>query len=201
MAKRYYYDTVSTKDAVHNEVEDGVQKSTVTRAVHDGCKKLNIVKFIEWTAERNKSVAADRLWKTKVEAARAVVEDEWKKFFASNGDSHSMSIGKTKKALQAMFDALVFVPAESGKNTLVANGDIAKWVLGFANSRKDSKVDGNIVITGNVLPKATWGTLQLDILHKVVTDKKYEIIFGDPEEETEDTAENKKPDTQKTEKK
>ena len=192
LAQLYYYETITTKDNVHNEVENGVQKSSVVRAVNDGYKKLNVTKFIEWTAERNKSVAADRLWKSKVEAARAVVEDEWKKFFASNGDTHSMSIGKTKKALQAMFDALIFIPTESGNNMLVANGDIAKWVLGFSNSRKDSRADGKITITGNVLPKATWNTLQLDILHKVVTNEKYEIIFGDPEEEAEAATEDKK---------
>ena len=186
LAKRYYYNTVSVKDAVHNEVENGVQKSSVTRSVQEGDKKFNVVKFIEWTAERNKSVAADKSWKSKMEAARAVVEGEWKKFFTSNGDTHSMSIGKTKKALQEMFDALLFVASESGKNAIIANGDVAKWVLGFANSRKDSKVDGKITITGNVLPKATWGTLQLDILHKAVTDKTFDIVYGDPEEVEED---------------
>lgn len=186
LAKTYYYDTVSVKDSVHNEVIDGVQTSSVTRSVQDGCKKLNIVKFIEWTEEHNKSVAAAKDWRTKMEAARAVVENEWKKFFAAKGDTHAVSIGKTKKALQAMFDALVFIACENNtdKNAVIANGDIAKWVIGFANSRKDSKADGKITITGSVLPKATWATLQMDILHKAVTGKEYEIFYGDPEEES-----------------
>lgn len=182
LAKMYYYDTVSVKDNVHNEVVDGVQKSSVTRSVNEGCKKLDVVKFIEWTQERNKSVAAAKDWKSKTLAARTAVENEWKKFFAAKGDTHAMSVGKTKKALQAMFDSLVFVASETGKNAIIANGDIAKWVLGFANSRKDSKVDGNIAITGSVLPKATWNTLLLDILHKAVTGKTFEIIIGEPEE-------------------
>lgn len=186
LAKRYYYDTVSVKDNVHNEVVDGVQKSSITRSVKDGNKKLDLSKFIEWTEERNKSVAAAKDWKTKVVNARKVIEIEWKKFFASKGDSHAMSIGKTKKALQEMFDSLVFIKTESNKNAIIANGDIAKWVLGFANSRKDSKVDDNITITGNVLPRATWNTLLMDILHKAVSGKTYEIIYGEPEENTED---------------
>lgn len=188
LAKAYYYDTVSVKDAVHNEVINGVQTSSVTRSVQDGCKKLNIVKFIEWTEEHNKSVAAAKDWRTKVEAARAVVENEWKKFFAAKGDTHAVSIGKTKKALQAMFDALVFIACENtpDKNAVIANGDIAKWVIGFANSRKDSKADGKITIVGSVLPKATWATLQMDILHKAVTGKSYDIVYGDPEEEAAD---------------
>ena len=194
LAKAYYYDTVSVKDAVHNEVVDGVQTSSVTRSVQDGNKKLNIVKFIEWTEEHNKSIAAGKDWRTKMEAARAVVENEWKKFFAAKGDTHAVSIGKTKKALQDMFDSLVFIKTETGKNAVIANGDIAKWVIGFANSRKDSKADGKITITGNVLPKATWATLQMDILHKAVTGKTFDIIFGDPEEDAK-PEDNKKTET------
>lgn len=186
LAKAYYYDTVSVKDNVHNEVdaETSVMKSTVTRSVNDGVKKLDVTKFIEWTEELNKSVAADKTWKTKIGTARNSIENEWKKFFASNKDSHSMSIGKTKKALQAMFDAIVFIPCENNadKNAIIANGDIAKWVLGFANDRKDAKVDGEICVTGSVLSKAKWNTILMDILHKAVTGKTFDIIFGEPEE-------------------
>lgn len=186
LAKAYYYDVVSVKDNVHNEVVEGVMKSTVTRSVNPGNKKLDVSKFIEWTEERNKSVAAGKDWKVKIGAARNSIENEWKKFFASGKDTHSMSIGKAKKALQAMFDSLVFIAGKSSKNAIIANGDIAKWVLGFANSRKDIKAeDGNIVITGSVLPAQTWRTLLLDILHKAVTNKSFDIIYGDPEAEDE----------------
>lgn len=183
LARAYYYNTVSTKDNVHNEVVDGVQTSTVTRSVNEGNKKLDVAKFIEWTAERNKSVAAQKDWKSKVAAARNSIETEWKKFFAAKGDSKAMSIGKAKKALQAMFDSIVFIPSETGKNAIIADGDIAKWVLGFANDRKDSKADGVVTITGNVLPAAKWNTLLLDILHKAVTGKTYDIVYGEPEED------------------
>lgn len=192
LAKAYYYDTISVKDNVHEEAIDGVKKSTVTRSVNEGCKKLNVVKFIEWTEECNKSIAADKAWKTKMAAARNSIENEWKKFFAAKGDTHAMSIGKTKKALQEMFNALVLIPSKSGKNAVIADGNIAKWVLGFANSRNDSKVDGEIVITGSVLPKNTWNALCLDILHKAVTDKTYDIIYGEPEEDAEPETEEPK---------
>ena len=190
LAKAYYYKTVNVKDAVHNEVVDGVQRSSVTRSVKESDKKLDIIKFIDWTEERNKSVAAAKDWKIKIAAARNSIENEWKKFFASNKDSHSMSIGKAKKALQAMFDALVFIPSETGKNAVIANGNIAKWVLGFANNRKDAKVDGEIVITGNVLPRATWNALQLDILHAAVAEKTLDIVYGEPEDEASDKVKN-----------
>ena len=194
LADAYYYATVSVKDNVHNEVVDGVQKSAVTRSVNEGCKKLDVTKFILWTEERNKSVAAAKTWKAAMGAARNSIETEWKKFFAAKGDSHAMSIGKTKKALQEMFDALVFIPCENNadKNAIIADGNIAKWVLGFANSRKDTKADGVIAITGSVLPKATWNTLCLDILHKAVTGKSYDIIYGEPEEDAAEAPKAKK---------
>lgn len=189
LARAYYYATVSVKDAVHNEVVDGVQTSSVTRSVKEGTKRLDVTKFIDWTEERNKSVAAQRDWKSKIGAARNSIEAEWKKFFAAKGDSNAMSIGKAKRALQAMFDSLVFIESATGKNAVIANGDVAKWVLGFANSRKDTKADGIVTITGSVLPPATWNTLLLDILHKAVTGKTYDIIFGEPEEDAPEAAE------------
>lgn len=193
LAKDYYYGTISTKDTPHNEVVNGVQTSTVTRSVVEKDTKLNVAKFIEWTEEKNRGVAADKGWKSKVEAARAAVEDEWKKFFAAGGDTHAVSISATKRAVQAMFDALVFIKAEnSDKNAIIANGKIAKWAIAFANTRKDSKVDGKIIITGQVLPKATWNTMMLDLLHAAVTGKDFEITYGDPEEaEAEAEAESK----------
>ena len=188
LAKAYYYDVVSIKDSLHNEVIEGVQHSSVTRAVKDGVKRLDLVKFIEWTEEHNKSVASDRYWKIKSEEARGCIVEQWKKFFASKGDTHTMSIGQTKKKLQAMVDALVFIATESGKNAVVVDNTCAKWMLGFANSRKDSKVENNIVIAGNILPRGTWSTLIMDMMHKLATGKDYELIFGDPEEDAKEEA-------------
>lgn len=198
LAEVYYYDTISTKDSAHKEVIEGKTKITVTRSVAEGCKKLNVQKFVEWAAERNAKVTSSPDWKVKTEACRKVVEDEWKKFFAAKGDSHAMSIGKTKKAVQAMFDELVFIPSESGKNAIIANGDIAKWILGFANSRKDSKVDGNVIISGAVLPKSAWSTLQLDVLHKAVTGKSFDIFYGDEGDSDTKEVEDKPADKSKS---
>lgn len=197
IAKAYYYATVSVKDAAHKEIIDGKTVSKITRSVAVGVKKFNMIKFIEWTAECNKCVAADQMYKSKIENARKTIANEWKKFFAAKGDSHSMSIGKTKKALQTMFDALVFIAAPSGKNAIVADNSVAKWVLGFANTRKDSKIDGNIVITGEVLPKNVWNTLLMDALHKVFTEKDFEIIFESEDDNKPET--NKKSDDKKSE--
>ena len=186
LAKMYEYSTISVKDTVHNEVVEGVKKSTVTRSVNEGSKKFNVTKFIEWTEERNKTVAYAKDWKSKTFAARNSIVAEWKKFFASNKDSHSMSIGKTKKALQAMFDALVFIEGDKGNNAIIANGDIAKFVLAFANDSKGFKdEEKNIVINGNVLPEKIWNPMLLNILYMAVAGKTYEVLYGEPEEEAQ----------------
>ena len=186
LAKAYYYDTVSVRDAVHNEVIDGVMTSTVTRSVKDGNRKLDVAKFIEWTEEHNRSVAAARDWKSKVGAARSSIEAEWKKFFTGKGETCKISVGKTKKVLQDMFDALVFIAGESGKNAFIADGKIARYIIGFANKRKDAKVDGNVVITGTVLSRGTWAELCIDIMHMAATGKTYDIVYGEPEENEAD---------------
>lgn len=195
-AKAYYYTAISVKDAAHEEVINGVSKTLMTRSVKDGDKKLDVTKFIEWTEERNKSVAAAKDWKTKTNAARNAVITEWKKYLESKGDSHAVSNSAIKRAVQDMFDSLVFIKSETGKNAVIATGAIAKWLVSMANSRKDAKVDKNVVITGNILPMATWRTLLLDVLHIAVTGKKFAIVYGDPEGEAQDKkSEAKQPDS------
>lgn len=191
LAKAYYYTALSVKDNAHNEVINGVVKSTVTRSVKEVDKKLDLVKFIDWTEERNKSVAFAKDWRTKIGVARSSIENEWKKFFASKAEKKDISIGKVKKATQEAFDALVFIPCENNKdkNAIIADGDIAKALIAFANSRKDARVDGKVAITGNILPRATWNVLLLDALHSAVEGKKYTLVFGDGEDETADADE------------
>lgn len=186
LAKAFYYNTVSVKDTVHNEVVDGVKKSTVTRSVNEGKKKLDVTKFVEWTCERNGCIAADKSWRDKIGAARNSIETEWKRFFTSKADKKDISIGSVKRATQKAFDALVFIPCENdkSKNAIIANGDVAKMLIAFANKLQDSFVDGKIDIKGTILPPQTWNQLLLTALHLVVENKKYELSYG-----TEDEAE------------
>lgn len=180
LAKAYYYDTVSTKDAVHNEVVDGVQTSSVTRAVAEGVKKLDVTKFIIWTEERNKSVAATKTWKAEVGSARRSIENEWKKFFASKSDEKKLSIGSVKKATQKAFDAIVFVPCENDKekNAIIANSDIAKVLIAFANKLQDKFIEGKLELEGTILPPQTWNMLLLTVLHMAVENKNITLAYG-----------------------
>ena len=148
---------------------------------------LDVMAFVDWTAERGNCVAHARNYKTAVREARTTVANQWTKFFKSKADSEvKISIGETKRALQAMFDALVFIPCENNpdKNAVIANNKIAKWVIAQANSRKDIRLEsGEIKVKGEILTVRTWATLVLDALHFAVTGKDYEVIFK--EEDTE----------------
>lgn len=188
LAKAYYYPKKTLKKKVHNEVDaDGVAKSTLALVLEDREAKLDVLDFVEWTMTRGTCVAHTSDYKGKVKDARVAVANEWIKFFKSKAkDDVKMSVGKTKKALQAMFDALVFIPCENhtDKNAIIANNDTAKWVLALANTRKDVRLDtGDISIVNTILPQKTWATLVLDILHMAVADKKYEVIFKEDDEE------------------
>lgn len=193
LAKAYYYNTVKTHDTVHNEVVDGVQTSSVTRSVKEDIKKLDVTKFIEWTEERNKSVAAIKGWKAEVGAARRSIENEWKKFFASKSDEKKLSIGSVKKATQKAFDAIVFVPCENDKdkNAIIANSDIAKVLIAFANKLQDKFIEGKLKLEGTILHPQTWSMLLLTALHMAVENKNITLAYGT---EIEDAKAKAKPD-------
>ena len=194
LAKAYYYDTVSVKDTVHNEVINGVQTSSVTRSVVEGVKKLDVTKFIIWTEERNKSVAATKTWKAEVGTARRSIENEWKKFFASKSDEKKLSIGSVKKATQKAFDAIVFVPCENdkSKNAIIANSDIAKVLIAFANKLQDKFIEGKLELEGTILHPQTWNMLLLTALHMAVENKNITLAYGTEIEDAK--AQNKKPE-------
>lgn len=183
LAQSYYYEIVATKDTMHDEVIKDVITSSSTRSVNFGYKRLDVTKFIEWTQERNKCIAADKNWKSAMGNTRRAIEKEWKMFFENSADGYKISVNSIKKSVQELFDALVFVKSETGKNAIVATGNIAKWVIGFANTRKDSKVDNNLEIKGYVLTRSQWNILLLDILNQAVVNKSFDIVYGLEEEE------------------
>lgn len=185
LAKAFDYGVVTVKDVAHKEVIDGVKKTVVTCSVVDSTKNLDVTKFIEWTEECNKCVAADKFWKSAIGDARKSIENEWKKFFASKADEKKISIGAVKRALQKMFDALVFIPCENdtSKNAIIATSDIAKSAIAFANKRTSGRYEGVVEIKGEILSRSTWTGILLDALHTAVEGKTYTITYGTEEEE------------------
>lgn len=193
--KAYTYATISTKDNKHKEVVNGVKRSVSTRSVEDGFRQMSVTKFLNWAKESNKILAADKLWVEKWGAAREEVNKQWKRIFASKGESSDLKIGQMKRTLQALFDALVFIEAQggSGKNALVATGDMAKYALGVSNVRKVDLKEKTQKVQN--MSTQLWEQVGMDIWHQVCANKTYEVVIGD--EKPEEEAEEKKPEAAK----
>lgn len=188
--KTFSFDCISVKDSNHKTVVNGVTTTVKTKAVHDGQKQMDLVKFIDWAKERNIDVAAQKLWSSKVERARQSVITEWKKFFDAskqNNDTHSISVNKVKKAVQMMFDALVFIPTEKNENAVVATGKIARYIIGFANELKVTFNDDKTPnFNAGVLSKSNWNKMLMVSLHTAVEGKDFVITYGDEAPEVDE---------------
>ena len=181
-ANAYEYEIVGHKDVDHRETKNGVKTVVRTRVLDETkTRMLSVQEFVEWTEERNASVAHAKNWRKAVNDARDSVIDQWKGFMAAKGDSRAVSIGKMKKALQAMVDALVYVEGEKGGNAIIVKGDVAKAVFALCNQRKDG-------LKGSVMSASVWKKLQVDVLHAAVAGKEYTINYGDEEEEVAEEA-------------
>lgn len=187
LVETFSYNVVSTKDTPHKEVQNGVKRTVYTRSVTEKPRMLDITKFLDWAAESNKQIANSKDWKSKMLAAKVAIKTEWKKCLAAKGESHSYSIRKMKAALKDMFDALLFIPTESGNNALVANSTIANFAFAFAN-KLDPKVDADAP-DGSILPESNWKVIQMKIMRTAVTGKELIINHNDDEDEIDELQE------------
>lgn len=183
IAKAYNYPTVSFKLNVADALVDGKAKKVKVASVEDGVKTHNLYDFLEWTAKHNHKVAASGDWKAKAETARGVINDEWKKYMDSD-DGYKMSKTAVKKAVQSMFDALVFIPCENNpdKNAVIANGDIANYLIALAARNKVAIDDGTVKFKVDFMSAANWKSKAFDVLHMAVEKKTFDVTYGDPEE-------------------
>ena len=193
LGKMYKYPQKTLKKKTHEDTNDeGEITSTLVLVLEDREANLDVMDFINWTAERSSCVAYAADYRTKVKDARTTVANQWVKFFKSKADKEiTISIGETKRALQAMMDSLVFIPCENNpdKNAVIVNNRIAKWVIAQANSRKDVRLEnGEIQVKGEILTARTWTTLILDALHFAVTGKDYEVIFKEEDDKVAEVA-------------
>ncbi len=195
--KAYTYATIGTKDHPHREVVNGVKRVVHTLSVEDGVRQLSLTKFLGWAQESNKTLAVDKLWTEKWGAAREEVNKQWKRIFASKGETSELKIGQMKRKLQELFDALVFIEAAGGskKNALVADGDMAKYALGVSNQRKVDLKAKKLKVQN--MSTQMWEQIGMDIWHMVCDAKTYEVVIGDEQPEEEAVEDGKKSDTAK----
>lgn len=179
-AEAYEYSIIGHKDVDHRETKDGVKIVVRTRVLDESKTRiLNVEDFINWTEERHASVAADKHWRKAVMAARDSIIDQWKGFMAAKGDTRAISITKMKKALQAMVDALVFIPGSKGGNAVIVKSDVAKAVFALCNQRKDG-------LKGTIMPASVWKKMEVDVLHAAVAGKEFTISYADEDETTKE---------------
>lgn len=187
IAKAYNYSTVSAPAKPVTDVINGKTVVMMKMSIKtDGVKTHNLVKFLEWAESHNKKLTAAPTWRTAMNTARNTINGEWEKYLTSD-DGYKMSKTAIKKAVQALFDAFVFIKAEnSDKNAVVANGDIANFVLALAAKCEKSIDNGEVKFTLEFLGKKTWQTIVFDILHMAVNGKSYDVVYGEPEETAEE---------------
>lgn len=173
LAKRYFYPTINVKDTVHKETVDGKLKATVAQSITEGEKALDVQKFIEWASEARKVVTANPMWKSSVNNCRLAIENVWKKFFASKGNTAQISKLEVISATQAMFNDLL------GEGEIIATQEFAKWFIAFANDRKVMRADsGKISFSGEILSYRKWSGMLLDVLHFAVENCSFTVSYG-----------------------
>ena len=183
LAKAYNYPVVSFKTKLADAIVDGKVKKVKVASIENGVKTHDLYAFMEWTASHNRKVAHAIDWKPKAEAARAAINDEWKKFMESD-DGYKMSKTAIKNAVQSMFDALVFIPCENNpeKNAVIAKGDIANYLIALAARLKVEVDDGKINFKVDFMSGSNWKSKAFDVLHMAIEGKTFDVVYGDPEE-------------------
>lgn len=183
LAKAYNYPTISFKTKVADAVVDGKVKKVKVASIEDSCKTHNLYDFMEWAASHNRKVAHAGNWKSKAEEARTAINNEWKKFMESD-DGYKMSKSAIKAAVQAMFDALVFIPCENNpdKNAVIAKSNVANYLIALAARNKVEIDDGKVNFKVEFMGASNWKSKAFDVLHMAIEGKTYDVVYGDPEE-------------------
>ena len=192
--KAYYYNVISFKEAVVDDIDaDGKKISHVVYSIKEVdnkgyklVKNLDLVKFIEWTEDRNKQVTADKCWKAAYLKARNEIVEKCKKHIKSK-DGEKISKSAIKKDLQAMFDALIFIPCKNtkDKNAVIVNGDIAGVITSLAAKMKEEPDNGKPTFKVEYFSDSEWRKLAFQLLYMAVENKTFEIVYDMNEEGTE----------------
>jgi hypothetical protein len=67
-------------------------------------------------------------------------------------------------------------------NAVIANGDIANYIIALAAQGKTTRKDGKVDFKVEFMSNNNWKSKAFDILHMAVEGKTFEVVYGDPEE-------------------
>jgi hypothetical protein len=174
-AKLFYQPSVKPATELVEEMGDDDRMHTrAVLRIEEGKTRLDLFDFLAWAEKCNKKVTADKNWKTPCRITRNSIANEWKKILESNADSNKVPKKILQENLQAMFDALLFIPSENGNNRVMATKKIAGLMFGFSNTTKDKVNDeGMPDIRFEVIPEKQWIKMTMYLLHLTVKDKDY----------------------------
>lgn len=181
IAKAYKCPTIGVKFAIADALVEGKAKKVKVASVEDSTKTHDLVNFLEWAEKHNKKIAAAADWKSKMEDARTAINGEFQKVMESD-DGYKISKGVVKSNMQALFDSVVFVAGESGKNAIYPNKDGVNIIISIAADLKEAIEDGEVEFTLQFLGKSKWRSIIFKVLHLSVKGKKLNYTYGDPEE-------------------
>ena len=181
--KKHHYRTYSVQYKPIIDIVDGKTVAKKVGSVKAGNKNVDLFDFIAWAEAKNKKVAADPMWKSKLNIQRDVICKAFDKAVANKGE---FKVSKTmaNNVLQAVFDAIIFVPGASGKNAVFPNDDCKNLIITCGAEYKETINDSDDVDTSlNFFKDKKWRSLIQSALFLVLKDKTLTISFGDPEAE------------------
>lgn len=184
--KCHHYDTKSVSyKPVESLTTDGRTVIKKMGAVKDGTKNIDMFDFLVWAESRNKKIAANPGWKAVMNVQREALA---KKFNEAADSSEAYTISKTfaNNTLQAVFDALVFIASETGKNAVFPNKDCKLLVIACAAEYKETVTkSGDVDCSLEFLTAKKWQTLVQSAMFLVLKNKELKITFGAPEEDAD----------------
>lgn len=196
IAKAYKYDIIAVKFNVVEDVVDGKSVTVKVASVDETGKKThNLIEFIEWAEKHNKKIAYATDWKAKMEDARTAINKDFQKVMESE-DGYKTSKNVIKAAMQSLFDSMVFMPGESGKNAIYPTKDGVNIIVAIAADLKEAIDSGEVAFTLQFLGKQKWRSLIFKVLHLSVKGKKIAYLYGDPEEKPKVKKSKAKPETE-----
>lgn len=187
--KGHHYETRSVTYKPGTEVKDGKTIVREFASVKDGTRNVDMFDFIKFAEERNKQVTAVSTanWKTVLNAQRKKLNNEFKKAVESD-KGYTVSKTTANNVLQAVYDALVFIAGESGKNAVFPNKDCKNIIIACAAEYKEAIVDGDVDVSLNFFKDKHWKSIIQSTLYIVLSKKSLTYTYGDPEVD-EDAAE------------
>lgn len=196
--KAYYYPIIRLKETlVKDKDSEGRLTAYMSLSITETDNKgnllysnLDMVKFLDWTADRNKLAANAKDWKCKLLKARNSIIADIEKHKNSK-DGKAISKANTKRAFQDSFDALIFIPCEKAKdkNAVIASGKLIEDAPFLSAQMIEKCVNGSPDFEVKYFTADYWYKTVFKYLHMAVEGKDLKVtLYDDAEETAEETA-------------